>query len=354
MVAGDLNGDGRTDLAVASDALPGLQIFVARCLGCRFMGQPSADSLGFLTPTAARGLALGDFDGDGDLDIAVSMLPLSPGGSSRIGTCRNHVTKPTSLDRDANGVPDECDDCAGTSALDSCEIANGTLVDCNQNLEPDVCEPLTPANDCNADGQLDVCQIANGQLQDCNGNLIPDVCEIASGAVPDCNGNGRPDSCDVGAMYSRTSPQLPHIFYTSPQSYVFSSPPAAATFGSSPTVKLKFAANADFAAFQHRIRLTINSTVLSSNYDAYAGSYWGCDSPYGPDLCEVTLPAGYFNSIKGTGNLTVIMTPYTTVPSQGMHECGISDSYIQVTLEYSIATSPDLNQNGIPDECPGG
>ena len=143
-------------------------------------------------------------------------------------------------------------------------------------------------------------------------------------------------------------------FQMPPQSHVFLSPPAASLLATTPVVKLKFSANADFGAAQHRIQLRINTTTLPSAYDAYIGSFWGCDSPYGPDLYQVTLPASYFNSIKGTGNLTLTMTPYATPPSQGMQECLISTSHIQVTLEYSTATSADNNQNGIPDECPGG
>jgi len=143
-----------------------------------------------------------------------------------------------------------------------------------------------------------------------------------------------------------TSPMIQHIYFGSPQSHTFVSPPPA----TSDPVTLHFAANADFAAAYHRIQIRLNTTILG---DAYTANYFGCDSPYGPDEFTMTISASWYNQIKGTGNVVITMTPGGTA-STGMQECSGSPSWIEVTLEYSDAYSLDVNHNGIPDECPGG
>jgi hypothetical protein len=84
-VCRDLDSDGRTDIAVANghvikypDASPRRQVPLVLALeGERFRRVPAAAETYFSTPQEGRGLAAGDCDGDGDLDLAVSHLNAS-------------------------------------------------------------------------------------------------------------------------------------------------------------------------------------------------------------------------------------------------------------------------------------
>jgi len=81
-VCRDFDSDGRTDIAVANghvikypDASPRRQVPLVLALeGERFRRQPAAADSYFSTPQEGRGLAAGDCDGDGDLDLAISHL----------------------------------------------------------------------------------------------------------------------------------------------------------------------------------------------------------------------------------------------------------------------------------------
>ncbi len=91
-------------------------------------------------------------------------------------------------DCDQDGIPDDCanePDCNGNDVPDSCDIANGTSLDVNANGVPDECEP-----DCDGNGVPDSYDIATGNSPDCDGNGVPDVCQ------PDCDQDGIPDACE--------------------------------------------------------------------------------------------------------------------------------------------------------------
>ncbi len=91
-----------------------------------------------------------------------------------------------SMDTNANGIPDECEDCNANGVLDDADIAAGTSLDLNANGIPDECEP-----DCNGNGVPDDTDIADGTSQDANGDAIPDECQA------DCDGNGAFDWVDI-------------------------------------------------------------------------------------------------------------------------------------------------------------
>jgi DNA-binding beta-propeller fold protein YncE len=81
-------------------------------------------------------------------------------------------------------------DCNQNDVADAIDIQFAGIPDVNANGVPDECE------DCNDNGQLDPAEIAQG-AQDVDGDGVPDACQ------PDCNGNGVPDSRDIAL---RTSP----------------------------------------------------------------------------------------------------------------------------------------------------
>lgn len=53
------------------------------------------------------------------------------------------------------------------------------------------------APDCDANGSPDSCDVETGAVADCNANGVPDPCEIRSQFVSDCDENGVPDPCDI-------------------------------------------------------------------------------------------------------------------------------------------------------------
>lgn len=99
----------------------------------------------------------------------------------------------TSTDCDENGNPDECEpDCNANDVADTCDIGTGTSTDCGANGIPDECEP-----DCNENELADTCDLFMGTSDDCQGNSVPDECDIASGESSDANGNATPDECET-------------------------------------------------------------------------------------------------------------------------------------------------------------
>lgn len=105
-------------------------------------------------------------------------------------------------DVNANGIPDECEDCNENGILDDIDIGGG-MPDVNQNGIPDVCEA-----DCNGNSIPDEWETREHMALDDNGNCVPDECdtdcdangipdfaEVASGAKEDVDNNGIPDVC---------------------------------------------------------------------------------------------------------------------------------------------------------------
>lgn len=96
------------------------------------------------------------------------------------------IANGTSQDVNANGVPDECEDCNGNGVLDPEDIANGTSQDINTNGLPDECEP-----DCNGNSLPDSYDIAMELSEDLYGDGVPDECET------DCDGDGVSDYTQI-------------------------------------------------------------------------------------------------------------------------------------------------------------
>ncbi|MCP3979682.1 MAG: hypothetical protein GY716_10205 [bacterium] len=101
------------------------------------------------------------------------------------------VSGGTSLDGNANAIPDECEDCNANLTLDDADISLGSSVDVNLNGIPDECEP-----DCNNDSIPDARNIADGTSMDLHGNGVPDECE------EDCDLDGISDFSEIQSQMS--------------------------------------------------------------------------------------------------------------------------------------------------------
>jgi len=95
------------------------------------------------------------------------------------------ILQGTSVDTNADGVPDECQDCDRNGVLDPLDIAGGAP-DVNGNGIPDGCEA-----DCNGNGLPDHYETSHALIPDVNANHIPDACEA------DCDGNAQADFLDI-------------------------------------------------------------------------------------------------------------------------------------------------------------
>lgn len=54
--------------------------------------------------------------------------------------------------------------------------------------------------DCDGNGSPDLCDVESGRAPDCNANHVIDACEVASGFETDCNENDVLDTCDIDAQ----------------------------------------------------------------------------------------------------------------------------------------------------------
>ena len=132
-----------------------------------------------------------DLDDDGDMDFAAS--------AAGVHYYYNASSRPSDIDCNRNGVPDQCD-LSGSASEDS-----------NGNQIPDECE-----SDCNGNGvpdDLDIADIARGTSRDRDGDGEPDECRGACVTPGDCDRNDVIDvtdaSCMLGFLFEGAPERLP-------------------------------------------------------------------------------------------------------------------------------------------------
>lgn len=271
-------------------------------------------------------------------------------------------------DCNLNGVPDDCDiaagagDCDGDGILDSCEIAAGAA-DCDANGVPDGCQLASgAARDCNNNGVLDSCDIASGAEADCNANGAPDACDltalvsvdcndnnapdecdIASGFSVDCNGNGEPDDCDIGVgVVVASSPVFAPLGFGFDHDVLIDPAPDAAG-----PVRFELTALGDVNAQDEFIDIVVNGVSLGQAYTE--GGFVEC----APDQRDVVIvSAAAFNAAKAGAAALVRLAPSPLVAAAPPGCPGQTAVSVQVVYDR-VATSADLNGNGVPDECDG-
>jgi hypothetical protein len=80
-------------------------------------------------------------------------------------------------------------DCNDNGILDSQDLLDGTLTDCDENGAPDQCGSIP---DCNENGISDWCDILDGTSEDLDGDSVPDECETTWYVDDDAPGDPAP------------------------------------------------------------------------------------------------------------------------------------------------------------------
>ncbi|MFN8544702.1 MAG: VCBS repeat-containing protein [Candidatus Binatia bacterium] len=252
LAAGDLDGDGDADVIVVTVAPGTTALQVLRNTGGVLAVEPSIAALA--SPDVRIGVALGDFDGDGDADLAslevdaidgemrirvlrndrgAGLVPLDrlpvPGSGRPLGSAGlllvggNTARMLLATDLDADGDADlAVTDADGTGVrvfpntggghfgggihvpvpgrlggivaadLDGDGADDLATVSDHGTLFVAASRRIPAARDCTADGVPDVCEAS---YSDCNANALPDTCEPAA---VDGDGDGIPDCVERG------------------------------------------------------------------------------------------------------------------------------------------------------------
>ena len=186
----------------------------------------------------------------------------------------------------------------GNTIIDECDILEDTSTDYNNNLIPDECEP------------------------DWNGNGYPDSYDINNGLSMDCNYDGIPDECVSPQSYHPSSAILSPIYYGNPQEFTFNSPSRAIS-----NVTFTFTASADLESPSESIEVFINDVSIGDIFEEGADD---CADP--PNVKQIILSAEDYNTLIGTGPVTILMNPSSSVGNT----CD-GASYILVDWFYDMA-----------------
>jgi len=184
LIAAELDGDGRFDLAILEDSAYGLIVLWNAGEG-RF-GEPELFQYGNASAVA---LVSGDMDLDSDPDLITCNRDSLDGIWVGINDGGGGFAKVQRFQLDGSLFDVAVADLDGDDVLDVAttnaqydEIA----VFLNATAPP-------RSRDCNRNGEPDECDVASGREEDCNRNGLLDSCEILSGG--DRNGDGLLDDC---------------------------------------------------------------------------------------------------------------------------------------------------------------
>lgn len=244
----DFDSDGDLDLVMGSDATDGSRYFRREETG--FERVDTQVGLGVRSP--GRGLALLDYDGDGDDDFVLTnngaypflyrndappapylrVRPTYDDGAPAVGadvrvtaggrTQRRQIGTNThylgqsepvahfglgsdvatvdvsvrfpsgALVQRTNVAPGQTLTVVEMLTAPPTPLPVAPLVDCDADGEADECGP-----DCDGNGRADSCDMLAAPEADCDASGALDVCELSLGLADDCDGNGRPDACDL-------------------------------------------------------------------------------------------------------------------------------------------------------------
>lgn len=226
IAAGDFNGDGKLDLVVA-DSTPTGQVPTSALLSTLIGNGDGTfqNKISQTVPASLGSLAVGDFNGDGKLDVAAvtvntSVVSIFLGrGDGSFATPTQYPTGPMLLsppyhnvlagDFNGDGKPDLA---VATDNGIAVLLGNGdgtfqpfTLVSSLSSVSPG--DELLALTDFNNDGKLDIVKATqtgasiinvalgngDGTFQQATGFQIPSILNTESAVVGDFNGDGKPD-----------------------------------------------------------------------------------------------------------------------------------------------------------------
>ncbi|MHC5109458.1 MAG: PA14 domain-containing protein [Planctomycetota bacterium] len=317
---------------------------------------------------AANHIRVEFYEGGGDARVRLRWTP--PGGQKEViptealspmQDCNGNLIPDAcdaSPDVNANGLPDECEDCNGNGIFDEQDIIGGTSEDCNNN------------------GLADECEVIPGGFADCNTNGIPDDCELDTN---DCQGDGIHDSCQA------ISQGLVAHYFSNPY---WAGPPDA--------VRIDSTIDFDWGDFSPDVNVSNDNftarwigalkTQSAGSYqfrierDDYFGLYLeGVLITDEQNTVSVDLPAdslipirGEFREDGGGARVTLFWTPplgsEEVIPSTSLFpmidndDNGIADACelgdcngngVADNDDIKNGNSIDCDFNGIPDECQG-
>lgn len=164
--------------------------------------------------------------------------------------------------------------------------------------------------DCNANGISDACDLNSGVSQDCNSTGIPDECDIANETSEDCTANGTPDECE----------------------------PDCNNTGKADSCDIADETSEDCTAngIPDECEPDCNDTGQADSCDIANETSEDCSGNGIPDECEPDCNDTGLADSCDIANETSFDCNGNLVPD----ECDLADE-----------TSPDENGNGIPDEC---
>ena len=199
--------------------------------------------------------------------------------------------------------------------------------------------------------------IANPLQEDCNSNSIGDVCEIAAGSLFDCDSDGRPDICEGAVIIAATSPLLAPFGNGSPASYTFTNLPRC-YLG---TPRLTIEASSDLSGSGEYIAVSIDGgaqefffvaggTDCPTTPDSEARTF--TLSAFNALVSDNTLTINLLASASVDPNQCVGGGIRLTLNYNGIPASADCNNNLQLdSCELATGTALDCNGNGIPDTC---
>jgi len=294
-----------------------------------------------LGPSGFRAVRYVRIDGDGtggsgpstgfDLDAigAIHRLGRDCDSSGTLDACE------TLDDCDSDGIPDSCyvaadldPDCNGNGTIDECDVTAMTSLDCDADLVPDECEP-----DCNTNGVADDCDISGGFSDDCNSNLVPDTCDLSL------------------TTFTAESEPISPVANGWPGEFTI---PAA--FSSDADVSVSVEAVGDFDATNEYLDVNLNGTNVGRLLDIATTHCASAidslvvpaetfnDLVHGGDATFQFVASSYAAAIE-----CLEPTITVTVQYQPVLDCNSNGNLD--ACDIGTGSSTDLNLNGIADDC---
>jgi hypothetical protein len=348
LATGDFNGDGKPDLAFASGGLYGKAVYVLLGKGD---GTFQSQVL-YATAATANAVTVGDFNGDGKLDLAAATSSATQGAVAVLlgngdGTFQKAVNYPTDAGPISVAVADFNNDGKSDLAVgSSLGIVDVLLGNGDGTFKPYASyETLgtvwsLATSDFNQDGNADVVTVdaqspghASVLLGRGNGTLqAPSPYQAGYGpgnvAVDDFNGDGKPDLVTADSEYGSGSTVAVLLgngdgTFQNQVQYTTASDPVWVTVGD-----FNGDGKLDLAAANY----TVNTvSVLLGNGD---GTFQA-DRGYGTANEPTSVAVGDFN---GDGKLDLVTANYSGTVSVLL---GYGDGTFAPHVDYTTGTEPD-------------